>query len=168
MLLPGCGSGGTAAIENPLGFFKQAQESIETDKSYRMKGSIVSAYSFDGEDMAMNIDADAAYEMKSDGEMMIEMVMDMELAGEEYEVLVYIAGDRYYMERPGVGWVYQELTALSGMENMGQGMGATNMMEVLEQAESAEVVARTASPSPTGWSSTSRSSCANSRTSSRA
>jgi hypothetical protein len=60
------------------------------------------------------------------------------------DIEAYIVGDRMYMEMPGGMWVYQDLNLASDLTDMGQAMGPQYVMEILEMAESAEVVAEDA------------------------
>ena len=140
VVLCGCGSSGTASLSDPLAFYQQARENVQTAESFRINGEMLMEFSdFPGaEDMA--IDYDMAYELKSDGEMLAQM--DMRTQG--FDIRAYITGDRMYMEMPGGMWVYQDLNLASDLTDVGQAMGPQYVMEILEMAESAEVVAEDA------------------------
>jgi hypothetical protein len=139
-LLAGCGSSGTARLENPVEFFMQTRENMQNAASFRVNGEMVMEFKgVPGMD-AMAIDYDMVCEIEEGGELLARMVMSVE---EPYglEVEMYILEGRMYMEMPGGIWVYEDLDLASDLADMSQGMGPQYMMDMLEMAESAEVVA---------------------------
>ncbi len=136
----GCGSGGAVLVENPLDLFKQAQENMQTVASYRIAGEMLMDTSFEGETMSMTMEYDMVCEQKSGGEFLARMDICME-GPPSFETVAYLTGDRMYMEMPGVGWVYQDYDLSSELADMDQMMGPRYVTELLEMAESAEVVA---------------------------
>jgi hypothetical protein len=139
-LLAGCGTGSTAFLDNPVDFFKQARENMQTAGSFRMEGKVKADYSDDSDSESMTMGYNMVYERKSEGEMLVKMEIDANMGRNRIETIMYIAGDRMYMKTPGGQWVYMEMSVLSRMEDMSQGIGPQNMMEALETADSAEVV----------------------------
>jgi hypothetical protein len=68
--------------------------------------------------------------------------MDMHMEGPpSFDTAAYMTGDRMYLEMPEVGWVYQDYDLSSQLADMDQMMGPRYVTEMLEMAESAEVVA---------------------------
>ncbi len=139
----GCGSGGTASLADPLAVYQQAREKVQTADSFHMRGEMVMEFSdFPGAE-TMAVDYDMAYESNSEGEMLAKM--DMRYRGQQgFDVQAYILEDRMYMQMPGGMWVYQDLDLASDLTNVGQAMGPQYVMQMLDMAESAEVVAEDA------------------------
>jgi hypothetical protein len=148
VLFCGCGSGGMATIENPLDFFGQARENMQTAASYRMSGEMLIDYSGSIEMTNMAIDYDMFFEQKTDGETLIKMVMAFDMPGSEsdssgpsqFNTEAYVTGDRMYMKMPWGAWVYQDYDLSSSLTEMSQGIGPQYVSEILDMAESAEVV----------------------------
>lgn len=143
IILCGCGTSGTASLADPAAFYQQARDNVRSAESFRMHGEMVMDFSgLPGAD-TMAVDYDMAYEMKSDGEMLAKM--DMRYQGEQgFDIQAYILENRMYMEMPGGMWVYQDINLASDLTDMGQVMGPQYVMEMLDMAESAEVVAEDA------------------------
>ncbi|RJP35685.1 MAG: hypothetical protein C4536_00300 [Actinobacteria bacterium] len=136
----GCGSGGAARLENPLDFFNQARANMQTVASFRMSGEMLMELSGVPGMGAINVDYDMVCEQKSDGETLAKMDMRME-GPPSMDMQMYITEDRMYMEMPGGLWVYQEADFSSNMMEMNnQTMGPQYVMDMLDMAESAEVV----------------------------
>ncbi|MEW6555685.1 MAG: DUF6612 family protein [Actinomycetota bacterium] len=139
-LLSGCGTGGTAFLENPLEFFRRAQENMGTVDSFRMEGKAKADYSDVSDSGSMTMEYEMVYERKGDGEMLVKMEMGVNMGRRKVETLVYLSGDKMYIKTPEGQWVFMEMSVLSSMEDISQGMGPQNMMEMLETADSAEVL----------------------------
>lgn len=144
LTLAACGGGGAAKLANPLDFFHQARENMQSADSFRMSGDMTMETTGMGTqgDFTASIAYDMAFEQK-DGEPLARMEMSMS-GPAEYDMEGYIAGNRMYMLMPDGTWVYQKIGLASGMADMGQGMGPQNFKEILAMAESAEVVAEDA------------------------
>lgn len=140
LIFAGCGAGGVARVDNPLDFFFQTRENMQTVASFRMKGDMVMELTGMPGDETVVVNYDMVCEQKIDGEMLARMDMDFEGPG-SLSTVAYITEDRMYMEMPGGMWVYEEVDLSSELAEMGQGMGPQYVMEVLDMAESAEVVA---------------------------
>ncbi|MBN2027674.1 MAG: hypothetical protein JW854_13035 [Actinobacteria bacterium] len=141
--LCGCGTNGAASLADPAAFYQQARDNVRTADSFRIRGEMVMEFNeFPGVD-TMAIDYDMVYELKSDGEMLAKM--DMRYRGQQgFDVQAYITENRMYMEMPGGMWVYQDLNLASDLTDMGQVMGPQYVMQMLDMAESAVVVAEDA------------------------
>lgn len=141
--LCGCGSSGTASLSDPMAFYQKARENVQTADSFRMSGEMVMEFNDVPDAETMAIEYDMVYEQKSDGETLAKM--DMRVAGSQgFDVEAYITESRMYMEMPGGMWVYEELDLTSDLAEMSQGMGPQYVMDMLDMAESAEVVAEDA------------------------
>ncbi len=140
VLLPGCGTGSAALLENPLEFFRQAREKMVTVDSFRAEGKAESDLIAENDTLTMTMEYNMVYERKSDGKIMIMMEISANAAGRKAETLAYLAGGRMYMKTPEGKWVYREMSMLSKLDDMGQDIGPQNMMQLLETAESAEVL----------------------------
>jgi hypothetical protein len=136
----GCGSGGAARLENPLDFFNQTRANMQTVASFRMSGEMLMDITGVPGMETMAIDYDMAWEQKSDGEIMAKMDMHME-GPPTFDAEAYLTGDRMYLEMPGGLWVYEDINLSSDLTDMSQTMGPQYVMEMLDMAESAEVVA---------------------------
>lgn len=138
-MFSGCGSGGAARIENPLEYFFQARENMQTVASFRISGEMEMTMSgMPGED-AISVDYDLFLEQKINDEMLARM--DMQVKGpDEFATVAYIAGDRMYMEMPDGMWVYEEVDLSSDLTDLGQSMSPQYVMDLIDMAESAEVV----------------------------
>lgn len=143
IVLCGCGTNGTASLADPMTFYQQARDNVRTANSFRMRGEMVMEFSDLPGAETMAVDYDMEYEHKSDGEMLAKM--DMRYRGQQgFDVQAYILENRMYMEMPGGMWVYQDLNLASDLTDVGQAMGPQYVMQMLDMAESAEVVAEDA------------------------
>lgn len=140
VFITGCGSSGTASLADPVAFYKQARENMQTADSFRMSGEMVMEFNNVPGAETMAIGYDMVYEQKSNGDTLAKM--DMRFAGPQgFDIQAYITGDRMYMEMPGGMWVYEDIDLTSEFAEMSQGMGPQYVMDILDMAESAEVVA---------------------------
>lgn len=140
LLLAGCGSGGTAMLENPLEFYGQARENMQEAESFSMSGEMVMKFRDVPGIESMTVDYDMVCEIEESGELLARMDMSVE---EPYglDTEMFILEGKMYMQMPGGIWVYENLSLPSDLAQMSQGLGPQYMMDMLEMAESAEVVA---------------------------
>jgi len=140
IVLCGCGTNGTASLADPMAFYQQARDNVRTADSFRMRGEMLMEFNgLPGAD-TMAVDYDMVYELKSDGEMLAKM--DMRYQGQQgFDMQAYITENRMYMEMPGGMWVFQDLNLASDLTDVGQAMGPQYVIQMLDMAESAVVVA---------------------------